>query len=124
MSGVESTVSLYHTARGVTCSRARSTRRSARSVGARALWLQGEVCSKGEACTKSTYPWRTEARWRRANLAQLALAITHYLAVNSARNAVVKLVVEFGENILVVDRGVSDISHRRKLHNIPHHKLL
>lgn len=65
-----------------------------------------------------------EAGRGRAVAAGLGGAIADDLGVDGAGDAVVELVVELGEDVLLVDGRVADVPHRRQLHDIAHHELL
>jgi len=66
-----------------------------------------------------------EVPLRRSPVTPFSLGpVPHYLGVNSAGDAIVKLGVQFGKLITSVAAGISDISHSSGFNDVTNNKLL
>lgn len=69
------------------------------------------------------YPWEI-ANWRCPDATVSLGPVSHDFGVNSAGYAVVKLRVELGEGVVVVDTGVSDVPNSSSLDDVADDELL
>merc|ERR1719190_18940 len=65
-----------------------------------------------------------EAWWRRANLTGDARSIADVAVMDGRRDAVVLLQVQLGDGVVLIDRGLGEITHRGRVDHVADHVLL